>query len=138
MKKVAAVLTALLLLGQPGRRRMPDHRRGIPDRRFAAVVIDAESGEVLFAQEPHRRLPMASTTKIMTAWLALEQPDLYQEFTVDANALHVEGSSMGLQAGDTVTLYAPCRGHGCWQAATMPPAAQQYASAEARKPSPRK
>ena len=106
MKKVAAVLTALLLLGQPAAAECLITGEAYRIGASAAVVIDAESGEVLFAQEPHRRLPMASTTKIMTAWLALEQPDLYQEFTVDANALQVEGSSMGLQAGDTVTLYA--------------------------------
>lgn len=106
MKKVAAVLTALLLLGQPAAAECLITGEAYWIGASAAVVIDAESGEVLFAQEPHRRLPMASTTKIMTAWLALEQPDLYQEFTVDANALLVEGSSMGLQAGDTVTLYA--------------------------------
>ena len=72
----------------------------------AAIVIEAESGEVLFAQNIHKRLPMASTTKIMTALLTLEQPDLQTTFTVNSKAIRVEGSSMGLQEGDTVSLYA--------------------------------
>lgn len=72
----------------------------------AAIVMEAESGEVLFAQEIHRQLPMASTTKIMTALLTLEQPNLQQEFTVDETAIRVEGSSMACGQGDTVTLYA--------------------------------
>ena len=72
----------------------------------AAVVMEAQSGALLFAQEAHRRLPMASTTKIMTALLTLEQPGLDEEFIVDPDAIRVEGSSMGLQEGDTVTLRA--------------------------------
>ena len=47
---------------------------------------------------------MASTTKIMTALLTLEQPGLDEEFIVDPEAIRVEGSSMGLREGDTVTL----------------------------------
>ncbi len=72
----------------------------------AAVVMEAQTGELLFAQEPRKRLPMASTTKIMTALLALEQPGLDEEFIVDPDAIRVEGSSMGLREGDTVTLRA--------------------------------
>lgn len=74
----------------------------------AAVVMEAQSGALLFAQEAHRQLPMASTTKIMTALLTLEQAelDLEEEFIVDPAAIRVEGSSMGLQEGDTVTLRA--------------------------------
>lgn len=110
MKKAAALLTAALLLTQQAAAQClitgEDYRVGAA----AAIVMEAESGEVLFAQEIHRRLPMASTTKIMTALLTLEQPDLQQEFTVDDDAILVEGSSMGLQQGDTVTLYALAAG----------------------------
>jgi serine-type D-Ala-D-Ala carboxypeptidase (penicillin-binding protein 5/6) len=38
----------------------------------AAIVVDAGTGAVLWQHRPHRRLPIASTTKIMTATLALE------------------------------------------------------------------
>ena len=69
----------------------------------AVVVMDADSGRVLYAQNPDKQLAMASTTKIMTALLTLEQPDLYTYFTVDSNAIQVEGTTMGLQEGDMVT-----------------------------------
>lgn len=49
---------------------------------------------------------MASTTKIMSALLTLEQPNLDEYFTVDPDAIRVEGSSMGLVEGDQVTLRA--------------------------------
>jgi D-alanyl-D-alanine carboxypeptidase (penicillin-binding protein 5/6) len=39
----------------------------------AAIVVDAGTGAVLWARRPHRRLPIASTTKIMTAYLALQR-----------------------------------------------------------------
>ena len=70
----------------------------------ACVLIEASTGRVLGGQNMEKPLPMASTTKIMTALLALEQPELDEWFVVDSNAIHVEGSSMGLQEGDEVTL----------------------------------
>ncbi len=69
-----------------------------------AIVMEPESGRVLFEKEADLPLPMASTTKILTVLLTLEQPDLDSPFEVDAAALRVEGSSMGLKPGDMVTL----------------------------------
>ena len=53
---------------------------------------------------------MASTTKIMTTLLCLESGDLDTPFPVDNDAIHVEGSSMGLVDGDIVTKRALCYG----------------------------
>ena len=74
------------------------------------VVMEAGTGRILYAYHPDTRLPMASTTKIMTTLIALEQPDLDTYFTVDKNAIQVEGSSMGLKEGDQVTLRGLCYG----------------------------
>ena len=76
----------------------------------AAVLVDAANGRVLFAQNANAPLPMASTTKILTALIALEQPGLDDWFTVDPAAIRTEGSSMGLREGDQVTLRALCCG----------------------------
>ncbi len=76
----------------------------------AFIVTDAANGRVLFARNADERLPVASTTKIMTALITLEQPGLDEKFTADEAALHVEGSSMGLRVGDTVTLRALAAG----------------------------
>lgn len=70
----------------------------------AAILIEAESGRVIFSQNINERLPMASTTKIMTSMIALEQEDLDSEFVVDSQAIQVEGSSMGLKEGDIVSM----------------------------------
>lgn len=70
----------------------------------AAILINADTGEVIYEHNADERLPMASTTKIMTALLLCENGDLEKEITVTAEMLRVEGSSMGLLAGDKVTL----------------------------------
>lgn len=72
----------------------------------AAICIEVTTGEILFAQNIDSQLSMASTTKIMTALLTLEQENIYDMFTVDSDAIMVEGSSMGLRADDQVSMYA--------------------------------
>ncbi len=69
-----------------------------------AVLIDAENGRILFEHNSSKQLPMASTTKIMTALLTLEEQDIDELFTVNSSAIMVEGSSMGLLEGDKVSL----------------------------------
>lgn len=70
-----------------------------------AILIDSLTGEVLYEKNSRSKLPMASTTKIMSALLALEfGGDLDEQFVVDSDEIRVEGSSMGLQEGDTVTM----------------------------------
>ncbi len=80
--------------------------QAVGDSAKAAVVIDAASGAVIYSSNAQQKLPMASTTKIMSALIALESGDLDKPFTVDSEAIKVEGSSMGLVEGDTVTMRA--------------------------------
>ena len=76
----------------------------------ACVLMDAQSGTLLYALNADEKRPMASTTKIMTTLLTLESGDLDSEFVVDSDAIRVEGSSMGLRAGDVVTKRVLCAG----------------------------
>lgn len=70
----------------------------------SAVLMEGESGAVALEKNAHTRLPMASTTKIMTALVALElaSPDTVIE--VDERAVGTEGSSIYLCAGEKLTL----------------------------------
>ena len=70
----------------------------------AAVLIDAASGRVLFAQNANERLPMASTTKIMTAIIALENSLPGEIVTAGKNASGVEGSSIYLSVGEELSM----------------------------------
>lgn len=76
----------------------------------AAVLISADTGEIIYEMNSSLKLPMASTTKIMTTLLCIESGNLDEEFVVDSEAIKVEGSSMGLREGDIVTKYALCCG----------------------------
>ena len=76
----------------------------------ACVLIESKTGEILFEKNAFEKRSMASTTKIMTTLLTIESGDLDTEFVVDTDAIHVEGSSMGLVENDIVTKRALCYG----------------------------
>lgn len=69
-----------------------------------AALMCAETGELLFSKNAYEKHSMASTTKIMTALLAVEEYTPEREIKVTSSMLGVEGTSMGLLSGDTVTL----------------------------------
>lgn len=70
----------------------------------AAVLMDSVTGKVLYEKNGYAQMGMASTTKIMTAILALENGNLSDIVTVSDNAAGLEGTSMYLTAGEKVTL----------------------------------
>ena len=69
-----------------------------------AVLICVNNGEVLYSRNGDKKLSMASTTKIMTSLLALEYPEPDKEITVTDEMVRVEGTSMGLESGDSVSM----------------------------------
>ncbi len=69
-----------------------------------ACVIDALSGNVLYEKNAHERHSMASTTKIMTALVAMENSSLSDIVKVSSSAAGVEGSSIYLKAGEEISL----------------------------------
>lgn len=107
MRKLAAVTAAVTVLCIPVLRVSAD----VPEVSAKAfVLLDAQSGQVVCGDHAEEKRPMASTTKIMTVLLTLESGELDRPFTVDSEAIRTEGSSMGLQEGDTVTKRALCAG----------------------------
>jgi len=70
----------------------------------AACILDMETGRVLFESDMHKQLPMASTTKVMTALLAIENAGLDDKVTCSPNAFGVSGTSIYLAQGETLTM----------------------------------
>lgn len=70
----------------------------------AAIVMDTETGRVLFEKNAYSRRPIASTTKIMTGILAIEMGDLNDEVTVSKGASRIWGSVIDLQQGEKLKL----------------------------------
>lgn len=69
-----------------------------------AVVLNVHTGEVIVAKNEHQKQSMASTTKIMTSLLAIESGKLQSEIVVTQQMLGAEGTSVGLMAGDCISL----------------------------------
>ena len=70
----------------------------------AALLMEADSGQVILERNADTRLPMASTTKIMTALVALELASPETAIAVSPAAVGVEGSSVYLTEGEVLTL----------------------------------
>lgn len=70
----------------------------------ACVVMEANSGRVLFEKNADLRLPEASTTKIMTALVVAENADPDAVVEIPKQAAGVEGSSIYLRAGEHLTI----------------------------------
>lgn len=100
LKNITAAAAALALALIPGVRAAaaPEEISAV-----SAIVIEAQTGTVLYEKNADERRAMASTTKIMTALLTIEAGDPDREFTVDPLAIRVEGTSMGLREGDRVS-----------------------------------
>lgn len=72
----------------------------------AGIVFDMSSERILFDKNISSKVPMASTTKIMTFIIATENcEDLYETVTVSRQAAYTEGSTMHLAEGETITLH---------------------------------
>ena len=83
----------------------------IPCRTFAvetsaasAILVDAGSGRVLYEHNADRKMLIASTTKILTALVAVEAGELSDRVKVSREAAFTEGSAMYLKEGETLTL----------------------------------
>ena len=70
-----------------------------------AVLIEADSGDIVYEKDAYVAAPMASTTKIMTALLAIESGKLDSTVTIPKEAVGIEGSSVYLKEGERLTLY---------------------------------
>jgi len=82
----------------------PGEQEGPDITATSAILIDADTGAVLFSKAPDEPLPMASTTKIMTSILVLESLDLDEKIVVPKSATGTAGSLAGLVWGEVLTV----------------------------------
>lgn len=91
---VAAVLAAVLFF--------PVHVDALSAQ--SAIVMDAQSGRVLYEKNADKRSLIASTTKIMTALVICEQCNVLDRMRIPKEAVGIEGSSMYLKEGEVLTI----------------------------------
>jgi serine-type D-Ala-D-Ala carboxypeptidase (penicillin-binding protein 5/6) len=80
----------------------PLERRGLGVTAPAAILVEANTGAVLWAKRPHMRRPMASTTKIMTALVAMNHLRPDDVVVVAKEATRVAPYKEGLRAGERI------------------------------------
>lgn len=97
MKRVLLIMIAVIFCWGP-------HASALEVSAEYACVMLADTGEMVYEKNAYTQYPMASTTKIMTALLALESCGMEEIVTVSRNASMQEGSSMYLHPGDKITM----------------------------------
>ncbi|GCE05829.1 serine hydrolase [Dictyobacter aurantiacus] len=81
-----------------------------PTLATSAYLLDADTGVTLYAHNPFMHIPMMSTTKLMTAQLAIEHGNLDQQVTItptinrDLQTLSADSSLMGIKPGETYSI----------------------------------
>lgn len=83
---------------------IPCQASAVETAASAAILVDAASGRVLYERNADRKMLIASTTKILTALVAIEQGNLQDTVKVSREAACTEGSAMYLKEGETLTL----------------------------------
>ena len=102
MKRITAALLVLLAV-----LACAPEAEAVSTSASSAILVDGETGRVLYAQNAGERRLIASITKLMTALVAVETcPDLSEVVTIRPEWTGAEGSSMYLRAGEQVTLEA--------------------------------
>ena len=96
MKRITAIfLTAVLLFA------VPIKTLGVSASAYA--VIEQSSGRLLYGKNENNQMTMASTTKVMTALIVIENLDLDKEYDIPDEAVGIEGSSIYLTKGEKLT-----------------------------------
>lgn len=70
----------------------------------SAILLDGQTGRVLYEKQPDKKSLIASTTKIMTALVVCEQTNVLDRVRIPPEAVGIEGSSIYLKAGEVLTV----------------------------------
>ena len=96
---ILSVITSMLILAIP-----QNTSAAMYVSASSAVLMEQDSGRIIFEKDANTKRRIASITKIMTAILAIESGKLKEKVTVSENAVKAEGSSIYLKAGEKITL----------------------------------
>lgn len=97
MKKIVFVLIALILL-------LPNQSNALSVTASSAILMDTDSGRILYQKDIHNARLIASITKIMTAVLAIENGNLDDVVTVGEEVLTMYGSNIYIELGEQMSL----------------------------------
>ncbi len=101
MRKIVAILVLIIIIAASV---FLGVSAGQDTNARAAVIMDVNSGRILYSKNMDEELAMASTTKIMTTLIAIESGKLEEYVTVSKKASRTEGSSVYLHEGERHTV----------------------------------
>lgn len=107
MRRLAGILLSMaIVLYTGGAGAKADDEKAIPPavQAEACALIEASTGRVLYQQQGDVSLPMASTTKVMTALVVLERAELSDVVEIPKAASGIEGTSIYLETGEKLTV----------------------------------
>ena len=106
IKNISIILLSLIftqVLGISVNAKSKDNNNFRVNAR-SAIALDKESGTVLYEQNAYEIVPMASTTKILTSLIAIEQGDLDKKVTISKKAASIRGSTVGYKVNEEIAL----------------------------------
>ena len=106
IKSITIILLSLIfiqILGVIANAKSKDNTNLKVNAR-SAIAFDKETGTVLYEQNAYEIVPMASTTKILTSLIAIEQGDLNKKVTISKKAAGIRGSTVGYKANEEIAL----------------------------------
>ena len=103
-KFLIIILLFFLFYGSAGAKIKANITERIPMSASAAILMDKDSGRILYQKNINVRFLTASISKIMTAIIAIEHGDLNEYYKVDEETARQEGSSLYLELEDKVKL----------------------------------
>ncbi|MED1601426.1 D-alanyl-D-alanine carboxypeptidase family protein [Alkalihalophilus marmarensis] len=104
MKKTVVIGLIFFLLSFSIAPQIEVEARNFSVSAEAAIMMEQESGRILYAKNDQTSLRIASITKIMTALLAIESGKMQEQVKISTNAEGTEGSSIYLRAGESMLL----------------------------------
>ena len=99
--------------------------------------MEASTGDILYAKNPDQHRAIASTTKLMTAYVALQRDDLDDVFSAAAYHASTAESLIGLRAGERMSVRDLLRAACCRAPTTRPRRSRSGRWARRRRSSPR-
>lgn len=113
IRKTISIILAIIVFSASGIYFFPEKSTAsaqeYPSKLYArsAILIDAETGTVIYEKKPHKRISPASTCKVLTAVIALENSNLNDKITISSNALKGQedgGAHIGLDENERVSM----------------------------------
>ncbi|WP_099187400.1 D-alanyl-D-alanine carboxypeptidase family protein [Tepidibacter mesophilus] len=102
MKKITSLVIAIFLISSSFITSFADEKLNLIGE--SAILMDYDTGKILYGKNIHKKMYPASTTKVMTALLTLENCDLDEIVTVDYDLGYIDGSGIYIKQGESFTV----------------------------------